>query len=289
VQPTGNASTASTALLESQKTSLEKIMKAVPAFKDSGTDIAPAVLAIGRPAFPQALIGTLRRIAGVGHCMVFTFDGERSTRCLLDIGNIPIGGDLGIAYSEHFHRADPNREAIFRQQQSAAPIVLPTFARRMYSESYRKIFFEDSAIVDKFATAIWVEETCFYVNFYRTVVQGRFDRAQLESLKRIAPAIGATVARHFQREPASDGDPFRRLASLFASEQPLAKLTGRESQVCLRILAGLSSEAISADLELSRHSTLTYRKRAYEKLGISSQSELFAMALRLLAAPRQLN
>ena len=55
-------------------------MKA-PAFKDAGAgDIAPAVLAIGRPSFPQVLIDTLHRAADVGHCMVFTFEGERFTR-----------------------------------------------------------------------------------------------------------------------------------------------------------------------------------------------------------------
>jgi DNA-binding CsgD family transcriptional regulator len=53
-----------------------------------------------------------------------------------------------------------------------------------------------------------------------------------------------------------------------------------------RFVSGLSSEAISADLGISLHSTLTYRKRAYEKLDISSQNELFAIALRLLAARR---
>ena len=268
-------------------------MKA-PAFKDTGSgDIAPAVLAIGRPSFPQVLIGTLRRTAGVGHCMVFTFDGERSTRCLLDIGNIPTGADLGIAYAGHFHLADPNRETIFRQRDNSLPIVLPTFARRMYGQKYRKIFFEDSEIVDKFATAIWVERTCFYVNFYRTTAQGRFARAQIERLMQLSPAIGAAVARHFQEEVVADAlpecDPFGRLARLFATREPLARLTEREKEVCLRILAGFSSEAISADLGIGLHSTLTYRKRAYEKLAISSQNELFAIALRLLASPQRPN
>src|SRR5215475_7045528 len=139
------------------------------AFRDlPADDIAPAVLAIGRPAFPQVLLDTLRRVANVGHCMVFSFEGDRSSRCLLDIGNIPIGPDLGAAYSEHFHLADPNREAILRQRSGPRPIVLPSFARRMYSDSYRKIFFEDAEIVDKIAAAIWVDSTCFYVNFYRT-------------------------------------------------------------------------------------------------------------------------
>jgi DNA-binding CsgD family transcriptional regulator len=245
--------------------------------------VAGAVLAIGRPAFPQALMSTLRRVADVGHCMVFSFAGESSARCLLDAGNIPIGGDLGAAYSGHFHQADPNRDMIFSHQANASPILLPTFARRMYSDSYRKIFFEDSDIVDKFATAIWVEDTCFYVNFYRITAQGRFSRAQIERLKRIAPAISAVVARHFapaaERQP---GPPRPTLGDLFATHAAFGCLTGREKEVCLRILSGLSSEAISADLKISIHSTLTYRKRAYDKLGISSQNELFGIVLKLL-------
>lgn len=245
-------------------------------------DVAGAVLAIGRPTFPDALMRTLRRVADVGHCMVFSFAGDSSARCLLDAGNIPTGGDLGVAYSGHFHQADPNRDTIFSHQASASPILLPTFARRMYSDSYRKLFFEDSDIVDKFATAIWVDTTCFYVNFYRITAQGRFSRAQIERLKRIAPAISAVVARHFDSSAAQQDTPRQNLGTLFATSEALACLTGREKEVCLRILTGLSSEAISADLDISIHSTLTYRKRAYEKLGISSQNELFGIVLKLL-------
>lgn len=265
-------------------------MRPLQAFTDPAAgDIASAVLAIGRPSFPQTLLDALRRVANVGHCMVFTFEGDRSARCVLDIGNIPIGPDLGVAYSEHFHLADPNREAVFRKRTNASPIVLPTFARRMYSERYLKIFFKDADIIDKFATAIWVGDICFYLNFYRTTVQGRYSREQIEQLKGVAPAVGAAVARHFQEEVAPDCDPFRRLETLFLTSEPLWRLTGREKEVCLRILSGFSSEAISIDLGISLQSTFTYRKRAYEKLGISAQNELFGIVLRLLASPRRLN
>ena len=252
-------------------------------------DITPALLAIGRDSFPQALIGALRRVGDVGHCMVFSFAGPRSAACLLDVGNIPTGRDLGIAYSEHFHRADPNRDAVFEGQAQSAPIVLPTFARRMYSDGYRKIFFDDSDIVDKFATAIWTGHTCFYVNFYRITAQGRFSRDQVARLTAVAPAVSAAVARHFQNDAAPDSDPMDRLKTLFDTAAPFAVLTGREKQVCLRILSGLSSEAIAAELGIGLHSALTYRKRAYDKLGISSQNELFAIALRLVASSRPLN
>jgi DNA-binding CsgD family transcriptional regulator len=263
-------------------------MKAEPAFGDFASEITPAVLAIGRPAFPHVLISALRRVADVGHCMVFSFANERSTACLLDAGNIPTGGDLGVAYSEHFHQSDPNRDAIFGGHGEAAPILLPTFARRMYSDSYRKVFFEDSDIVDKFAAAIWVEDTCFYVNFYRITSQGRFTREQIQRLLAVAPAVSAAVARHFQLDAAADGDPMDRLKTLFATGQQLSALTGREKEVCLRILSGYSSEAIAADLGISLHSALTYRKRAYDRLGISSQNELFGIVLRLMGS-RQLN
>ena len=56
----------------------------------AANDIAPAVLAIGRPDFPNVLIDTLRRQAGVGHCMVFALTRTGAASCLLDAGNIPV-------------------------------------------------------------------------------------------------------------------------------------------------------------------------------------------------------
>ena len=249
-------------------------------------DVTPAVLAIGRPDFPNILIDTLRWQAGVGHCMVFALTRAGAASCLLDAGNIPTGSDLGAAYAGQFHESDPNRDALF-EGAGSAPIVLPSFAPRMYGARYRKIFFNDSDIVDKCATAIWVDDTCFYVNFYRITSQGRFGDAERARLRAIAPAIGASVARHFQR--AAAGAPDQNLTALFATRAPLSALTSREQEVCRHILLGFSSEAISQALGISLHSTLTYRKRAYERLGISSQNELFGIVLRLLAGPGRLN
>jgi DNA-binding CsgD family transcriptional regulator len=252
--------------------------------KPAAGDVTRTVLAIGRPDFPDVLIDTLRRQAGVGHCMVFALSRAGAASCLLDAGNIPTGSDLGAAYAGQFHESDPNRDALF-EGEGGAPIMLPSFAPRMYGARYRKIFFNDSDIVDKCATAIWTGDTCFYVNFYRITSQGRFGDAERARLQTIAPAIGASVARHFQQAATPD----QNLATLFATRAPLSTLTPREQDVCRRILLGLSSEAISQALGISLHSTLTYRKRAYERLGISSQNELFAIVLRLLAGPHDLN
>jgi DNA-binding CsgD family transcriptional regulator len=249
--------------------------------------LAPMVLAIGQPSFPGALIAALRDVASVGHCMVFAFEEERLVRCPFGLGNIGIGDELGAAYAGHFYAGDPNRETILKQRSAQHPIVLSSFSRRMYAENYRKLFFEDSRIVDKIAAALWVDRTCFYVNFYRTVDQGKFAPSEAARLAGLAPALTAIVARHCQTEDVAS--PAEKLERLFATSGRFAALTVREKEVCLRILSGYGSEAISAQLGVSLHSTFTYRKRAYEKLGISSQNELFAIVLGLMALPARIH
>ena len=49
--------------------------------------------------------------------------------------------------------------------------------------------------------------------------------------------------------------------------------------VAARVLSGMTSEGIAADLGIGLQSVLTYRKRAYAKLGVCGQRELFALTL----------
>lgn len=250
-----------------------------------GDGIDRTVLSIGRPDFPRTLMRSLNRIAGVDHCMVFWFPDDRTARCLMTAGTIATGPDLGDAYAGHFHRADPNKDSLLGRARSDAPIMLPSFERRMYRRDYLKLFFEDAGIVDKFATALWHDGGCFYANFYRLRASGPFSAAQTARLRSVAPPCAAAIARHFERDTGASGqdDLPAILHEMFATAARFAALTGRERQVCANILLGFSSEAIAARLAISPHSVLTYRRRAYERLGISSQNELFAMVIRLLA------
>jgi DNA-binding CsgD family transcriptional regulator len=261
----------------------EETMKAGRHPGDAASVLAPLVLEIGQPSFPQRLIDTVRAVAHVGHCMVFAFE-QHTARWTLGIGNIAIGPDLGAAYSERFYLADPNHETLLDRQCAHQPIVLPSFSPRMYSDAYRKVFFEDGEIIDKIATAIWAGDTCFYVNFYRTLDQGKFTRFETGRLVQLAPTLTAIVARHCQEQEAPDSST--KLERLFETSDCFVTLTPREKEVCRRILSGYRTEAIAAELGISVHSAFTYRKRAYEKLGISSQSELFGIALRFMTLPR---
>ena|ERR1700722_11823487 len=53
-------------------------------------------------------------------------------------------------------------------------------------------------------------------------------------------------------------------------------LTPREAEVCASIVLGSKVAGTSCNLNISTHTVTTHRKRAYSKLGIGSQNELFA-------------
>ncbi|HEY4204836.1 MAG TPA: helix-turn-helix transcriptional regulator [Xanthobacteraceae bacterium] len=258
-----------------------------PVASNAADGLDQAILRVGDAAFPEALMAHLRRIAAVDHCMVFAFTNDRNAQCLVDVGNIANGNDLGEAYAGHFHANDPNKEMMFGRDGGRDPIRMPFVPRGMYRRNYRKLFFDDAGIVDKYAAALWHDGVCIYTNFYRITASGRYSEQQVTALHRASPVLAATIARHCQLslmaktpEPQDVGGLLRQTFS----KAPLSSLTARERDVCANILLGFSSEAIAGELDISLNSVLTYRRRAYQRLGITSQNELFSIVMTQLAA-----
>ncbi|MWB78183.1 hypothetical protein GLS40_09120 [Pseudooceanicola sp. 216_PA32_1] len=102
------------------------------------------------------------------------------------------------------------------------------------------------------------------------------DADRMPELERVAALLLTIISRHTELfEQKSDLTP--ALASREMIEDcvvNMSKLSRREREVCSRILHGLSSCAIADDLGIGKESVMTYRKRAYSRLGIASQREL---------------
>jgi len=114
----------------------------------------------------------------------------------------------------------------------------------------------------------------------------------LEILEDLMPLATALIGVHFDLA-CSRGDLYmdngndnivtksivhNAISNNFA---PFDCLTRRERQVCERIMLGYTTTGIGLDLDIAPTSVATYRKRAYAKLSISSQNELFALCLRI--------
>ncbi|MBR9830288.1 MAG: LuxR family transcriptional regulator, partial [Oceanospirillales bacterium] len=130
---------------------------------------------------------------------------------------------------------------------------------------YRKEFFETPGFTDKISILRGTEQGNYYINLYRRDpgFDPRFDDVTFS--RSVCALISILVSKHFE------------LNQRLRLEGPLAFLSEREQQVCRAVLRGKKNEVIAAELDIAVSSIITYRKRAYEKLGISSRAQLFAL------------
>lgn len=110
---------------------------------------------------------------------------------------------------------------------------------------------------------------CCQVGLYREPGRPRFSKADAQLLTAITPLVSGSFTQYWRRLRELDGPE--------GAPACFDLLSPRERTVIELVSQGFSSEAISALLQVSIETVKTHRKRAYRKLEISSQAELFAL------------
>lgn len=243
------------------------------------------VLSIGTSDFVPALRQSMHNVARVDQCMVVIFRPGQETENTLALGNMDYRHALGLgnAYADEYHNADPNKPIIFRDGREGAPVLLRFADAKKYRRDYMKKFFYDSGICDKFAVAYWQDDFCVYSNFYRLDPSGKLSSDDIGRLTVVGPLVAAAIARHYGEQraaPAKEVNTAVALERFFSETPPFSMLSSREKEICTGILTGCTSEAIAYDLGIGINTVLTYRKRAYARLGVVSANELFALFIR---------
>jgi len=111
------------------------------------------------------------------------------------------------------------------------------------------------------------------LSLYRDRRYGSFGVEEFNKIDAIKAPLAAALERHLDLNPT----PTRRacrMTDILQSIEGVPMLSSREAAICARIVTGYSNEAIALDLGISFHSVRTYRRRAYEKLNVTSQNEL---------------
>ena len=247
---------------------------------------------IGRPEFDQALFDFLYAKLFIDHFAVFTYSSEEGTGHLFTKSIMPDDEAEGLArdYVSKYHQRDPH----FAQSQleSSKPDNEPVHPslQEEYDPEYRDHFFTQHDLVDKISITLKIDEGYIYCNFYRIGESGEFTEYERKILESILPLITSLIGSHLrimklQSDPAASEETSARslVHSIISSRAaPFDKLTERESEVCERILVGFTSTGIGLDLGIAESSVNTYRRRAYEKLEIASQNELFSLCISAL-------
>ena len=243
---------------------------------------------IGSPTFESCLLKLLNKVTPVDHCVVFTY-GEGGAGHLFTHGRMPVeeAQQLADDYVEHFHERDPNFPKISGAIEGCEDCLIPLIVDSTFDSSYQNHFFDRHDLVDKASTIGKVEQDSVYCNFYRMGRSGPYSDKDWRLLESVLPLITTLISMHYrilQLSPLREQQPHSNARSLVhniisKSVPPFAQLTPREREVCERILLGYTSVGIGLDLEIAQSSVVTYRRRAYEKLDISTQNELFTLCL----------
>ena len=245
----------------------------------------------GTDQFDSALFSFLNEQLRIDHFAVFTWSEEEGPGHLFTRSIMPREEAESLArdYVDGYHARDPHfRHEVEDVNTDKGGTVHPSFQDE-YDAEYRDHFFVQHDLVDKISITRKVDERLVYCNFYRIGESGKFTSDERKVYDSILPLLANLISAHFQllRLKGKDGGREHSAKSLVHSvisskAAPFDILTRRESEVCERILLGFTSTGISLDLDIAESSVNTYRRRAYEKLNIATQNELFSLCITTL-------
>lgn len=230
--------------------------------------------AVGTQEFGEAVRDSVLSVTG-GARRIYLFEatGRESTSLQYYSGE-PGLVDLFPAYLKWYLRLDPVGEA-YRAAPRISDVALqrvrPSHIR---SPEFRRRIFDDAGIVERVSIIQRGPDAWRVMNVARHASDGLFSDTEIGALIGVAclalPMLPLNRGRSAGRAQLTVAQLEKRFSRYEA-------LTPRERQVCARAAVGMGVEATALDLAIARTSVLTYRRRAYQRLGVASSCELCAL------------
>lgn len=244
-----------------------------------------ASIGAGDPnAFAAEVLKLFDDALSVTQCTVFAYEfGNRPrTMSVADHRGGRYLRDVADTYARHFYALDgnqtivstasrgPHRHDVLLHQQTGDEIG---------HEAYRAACYRGPDVSDRLSLlmqpndAIWLS-----INLYRAHRCGHFQTREIAAIEALAPLIAQAAKHHYALAGATQiGIPQLMLARLRSACPSLSK---RELDVLRGVLEGQTAHEIGETIGVKASSVVTYQKRAYRRLGISGQRQLFALCLQ---------
>jgi DNA-binding NarL/FixJ family response regulator len=181
-------------------------------------------------------------------------------------------------YLQSLHKRDPFQPFLAPSKQPQF-VLCSIDADDIEDHEFRDRLYRPFGMAGKMSLIVRRPDDAISVSFFRGRDSGAFRSSEISHIESLGETLAACVERHLVLQA-----PFHRhnVSSLVGECEAFpceSRLSSREANVCARVIAGWTTEAIALDLSISFHSVVTYKRRAYGKLGICSKSELFALLL----------
>jgi DNA-binding CsgD family transcriptional regulator len=187
---------------------------------------------------------------------------------------------IAQAYARQYFRNDPARRTTWDFHTAQHVALSHLRSCDLSYSSYRRECYDKPGIIERLSVTCGSGDCVDSLNFYRTHQEGPFEAADYDIAIETTALLLPFIRRHraIVESPAVNRAETLQRFSQRLQDLP-SRLAQREIEVCARALIGMSVEATALDLGIRPTSISTYRQRAYQKLGISSQNELFALVL----------
>ena len=248
------------------------------------SQMAKLIGAMGESEFEEELLVTLNKLFRIDLYAVFPFD--RADRLLgIMTASRPtteLARDLACRFCNNQSRTN----VAIMGGRNASLIGGAQHWRMRWnevpSEEIKQEFFCRVGIVEKMSTRLSSSSGTIIWSVYRR--NEFFSNDEFEIFREMSEVISAALAKHLRFAdlafPIVCNGQTARSNLLSSLEHRAPRLSGREWEVCEGIARGKTTNIIAGELGIKLSSVLTYKKRIYGKLGVSTQRELMAIMLR---------
>ncbi|MFI4981141.1 MAG: LuxR C-terminal-related transcriptional regulator [Nevskiales bacterium] len=241
---------------------------------------APRLIELcGTPRFEPELFQAAREATACEHLTAFAFADSTKPRIVLaaNATELPVARQVAQKYIHQYWALDPARTLEPPKVCCGGDYALRFYADEIEHSDYRQDCYTGVGLHDRISLITTRDGETLRVNFYKAAKCGRFTPEEVDHIMEASDLILSLLAKHDAVALPAGKDvsrAFERRLKLVAKRLPR-----REMEVCTLIATGMSSEGIALDLGVSLNTVLTHRKRAYARLGISSQNELLRLLL----------
>jgi DNA-binding CsgD family transcriptional regulator len=254
--------------------------------------IASLIENLSADDLPTKLMEAIQQVIPFEHMMIFGYrprgrplelfvDVTESEHRKVVVHGYIVGGYLLDPFYHTFHAGAENR--FYRLDE-----VMPdNFKTSEYNTTHyiRTRIFDEVVVYVDLGGGLTAA-----TSLTRNQKQGRFLKREVQTLDAMVPAISAFIRHHWtgSDQPKHVKNDTGSSVTLLEHIQNAFRhfgsslLTKRETEIMGLILRGHSSSAIGQILGISAGTVKIHRKHAYQKLSISSQSELFSKFLSSL-------
>ncbi|WP_417620682.1 helix-turn-helix transcriptional regulator [Parasphingorhabdus sp.] len=236
------------------------------------------VAAIGKEDFAQCFLAVFEKIANVQLCSVFSVGPGQLVKLLFAQGKHPELADFSsqasLVYASRFWRSDSQMSRLFHSGVQR-PIIVRRRAVDIADPAYRATCYERGDIRERLSI-FWPGSPVLFANGYRVGSRAAFSTETIEQVEEQAPLLMAAVESHLRNSHLA-GRMLNETELMQSLRAMVPSLSIREAEISVAMMLGETQTEIAERKRLSSNSVITYRRRAYSKLGLVNRRDLMRL------------